>query len=167
MQLPKRRHQLLKTYDESDDSRFLSVEGINRLKRRLYELENVEHPRAVEDVSVAHAKGDLSENAEYQEAKSRLARIDGNIFSIKEKVKNAIPIERGADSSGRIRLGSTVLLDLNGKERSYDIVGPQEADPSRNRISHLSPLGSALLGRVAGDVVHLETGAEYRIVQVE
>ena len=130
----------------------LTEESINRLKRTLYELENVERPKIVVDLAHAITLGDFSENAEYQDAKARLARIDGRIFGMKERIKNAIVISSGS-KDGKIALGSTVNLVMNGKKKTYRILGPQEADPSKGRISHLSPLGSALLGKHAGDIV--------------
>lgn len=138
--------------------------GIQRLKNTLEDLEHHQRPTAVKDVSEAVQKGDLSENAEYQEAKMRLARIDGRIFSLKERIKNAVVIP-DAGTSGKIQLGSTVLLYVNGHQREYQIVGPSETNPTKGRISHLSPLGAALLGRVAGETVAMND-AEYQIVEV-
>jgi transcription elongation GreA/GreB family factor len=121
----------------------LTAEAVERLKRTLEKLEHDERPKIVEDLSHAITLGDFSENAEYQDAKARLARIDGRIFGLKERVKNAVIIEQGP-ADGKIRLGSTVTVKTNGKEKTFRILGPQEADPTRGRISHLSPLGSAL-----------------------
>jgi transcription elongation factor GreA len=166
MQIPKRRHQLLHIR-EDEGAYYLTPAAKERMERDLHDLENVQHPRAVEDVSIAVQKGDLSENAEYTEAKARLARIDGRIFSIKERLKRVVLIEK--DGSGTILLGSTVLLWVNGKQKSYTIVGPHETNPAQGRISHQSPLGVALLHHVAGDTVHLETEqgiVEYQIIEV-
>jgi len=163
MRLPVRRSQLLRTHDDAPDSRLLTKDGIERLKRTLEELEKLQRPQAVKDVSEAVAKGDLSENAEYQEAKMRLSRIDSRIFSLQQRIKGAIPIEDSP--TGHVTMGSTVALDANGKRRVYQIVGPQETNPSRGRISHLSPLGSALMNHVVGDNVTVNDRS-YQIVEI-
>lgn len=169
MQIPKRRSQMLRRQDDAG-AVLLTPDAISRLKRDLEDLIQNQRPRAVEDVSRYVQLGDLSENAEYQEAKSRMARIDGRIFSLQEKLKRASVINTAPDGSGRIQLGSTVELNVNGKYKTYQIVGPQETNPTRGRISHVSPLGSALLGRKAGESVPIKTeGGEvvYNILEVK
>jgi transcription elongation factor GreA len=132
-------------------------------------LENRQRPQAVKDVSTAVQKGDLSENAEYHEARARLSRTDTRIFNLKEKLKTAVIIEKGSDD-GRVKIGSTVVLEVNGKQRTYEILGSLETDPSRNRISHESPLGSALLDHKVGDTVTVKTPSgevTYAIIEVQ
>lgn len=154
MRLPQRRSQMMVKHGPETDH--LTEQAVNRLKRTLYELENVERPKIVVDLSHALTLGDFSENAEYQDAKARLSRIDGRIFGLQQRIKNAIVIKQGS-SDGRIGLGSTVDVIIKGKQKTYRILGPQEADPSKGRISHLSPLGSALLGKTTGDIVEYLT----------
>ena len=169
MQLPHRRSQALKRDEDREDTILLTAEGIQRLKDTLRYLEKEERPKIVEDLSQALLLGDFSENAEYIDAKARMSRIDGRIFSIKDRLRRAAEIGGGKNVSGRIRLGSTVILDVGGKRKMYQIVGPQETDPSRGRISHLSPLGALLLDHAAGDHVSVktETGETvYTIVEV-
>jgi transcription elongation factor GreA len=156
MRVPKRRYELLRVHDASQDSHYLTPEAVERMKRTLYELEVLQRPKIVEDVAYARSLGDLSENAEYQDAKGRLSRIDGRIFSLKERIKNAVPIEAGTDG-GTVRVGSVVTVRVEGKVREYRIVGSQESDPVHGRISHLSPLGKALLAAMPGAVVMVET----------
>ena len=148
MRLPQRRSQMLVKHGPETDH--LTPEAVDRLKNTLHSLEKIDRPKIVEDLSHALTLGDFSENAEYQDAKARLARIDGRIFGLKERIKNAIVIDRGG-ADGSIRLGSTVKFNLAGKEKTYEILGPQEANPSRGKISHLSPLGAALIGKKTGD----------------
>lgn len=148
----------------------MTAEKLERLKRDLRQIENIERPKTVEDLIYAREQGDLSENAEYQEAKAKLGRLDGRIFSIKERIKNAVIIEHGTDASGGIKVGSRVRLKFKGKERQFEIVGVQEADPLKGRISHRSPLGSALLGHNIGDVVAIEADGnrmEYSIESID
>ncbi len=168
MQIPQRRSQALQIREDSDN--LMTAEKLARLKRDLEDIEKNQRPKVVEDLVYAREQGDLSENAEYQDAKAKLGRLDGRIFSIKERIKNAVIIEHGADASGGIRIGSMVKLLINGKTREYQIVGVQEADPLKGRISHRSPLGSALLGHGVGEIVAIEADGnrmEYRIESIE
>lgn len=166
MQLPKRRAQLLKIHNDQDEMIPMTQRGYQKLVADLEDLEKHQRPQAISDVSVAVQKGDLSENAEYTEAKFRLANIDGRIFSIKERLKRASIIEAGS-ASGAIRLGSSVTLRGASGEKTYHIVGPHESNPSRGRISHVSPLGAALMGHSVGDTVTIETprGKDEYIIQ--
>jgi transcription elongation factor GreA len=167
MQIPKRRSQTLKTvYDE--DAVLLTPEGLKRLKSERERLDKIERPQAVQDVYEARQKGDLSENAEYQEARARLSRLQSRIFNIGEKLKRVIPIEKTA--AGRIGIGSSVVLIHGDKSKTYQIVSPHEADILRGRLSHLSPLGTALLNHKMGDVVKIKANEmmqEYAITEVK
>jgi len=166
MQIPKRRSQLLRKYDDEGEI-LLTPEGLKKLKSTLERLDRVERPRAVKDVSVAVEKGDLSENAEYQEARPRLSRIEHRILTIKDQLKRVSVIHES--QTGIVALGSTVTLQSGKTKKSYRIVGPHEADVRRGRISHVSPLGAALMNHKVGDVVQLTTErgeAVYRILEV-
>lgn len=172
MRLPKRRSQILQLspFARDDGNAYLTASAIERLKRQLSDLEQHERPKTVEDLSVAVQKGDLSENAEYQDARARLSRIDGRIFSLKERIKNAKLIAEGANASGRVQIGSTVVLRVAGREKTYQILGSYESNPSRGRISHVSPLGAALLDHAAGESVTITTPqgeTTYEIVEVK
>ena len=169
MQVPRRRSQSLRIRDNDDLTVHLTPSALEHLKKLLIDLGH-ERPQAVEDLRIALQKGDLSENAEYQDAKARLMRIDGRIFSTKEKIKNAVLIEQGPDDSGRVRLGSTVVVSVDGRQKMYSIVGPQESDPAKGRISHVSPLGAALIGHAVGETVTIETengAVMYGIIEVK
>lgn len=163
MRLPQRRSQQLR--DHGPVSNELTAEAVERLKRTLVRLQKEERPKIVVDLSHALTLGDFSENAEYQDAKHRLSRIDGRIFGLQERIRNAVVIER-TTPDGTVRLGSTVIVNMNGKEKTYRILGPQEADPSRGNISHLSPLGSALMGRRVGESVAYSSPAGMTSVQI-
>lgn len=162
MQIPKRRAQALKIHES--ESPYVTKEKLVRYEAELRDLEKHLRPPVVEELSRAVRMGDLSENAEYQDAKSRLARMDGRIFSLKEKIKNAVVIDERA-TDGVIRIGSTVTVYSEAGAKTYQIVGPQETNPTKGRISHLSPLGSALLNHRAGDSVQVN-GKEFRIERV-
>ena len=109
--------------------------------------------------------GDLSENFGYQEAKARLRRINDRILALAERVASAIPIPSNA-SDGLVRIGSTVTLLSNGQEQVYEILGSQETNPLRGRISYLSPLGQGLMGRTTSDEVRVNERI-YKILSIE
>lgn len=168
MQIPKRKSEENRKYGYNNDN-FLSAEAIAELKEDLRRLQEVSRPRAVSDLTRAREMGDLSENAAYSEAKGRLFGIDRRIHEIKERLKVAVVIKKGATADGRVRVGARVTVRVNGKEKAYDITGSLETDPSTGRISHQSPLGQALLGHKAGDTVKITAAKEvvYEILSVE
>ena len=135
---------------------YISKDGLEKIKAELIELKTVKRPEMVERISAAKALGDLSENAEYHDAKEGLAIIQGRIYEIEDMLKNFSILDEGS-IGGAIRIGSTVNVTVNGKERVYKIVGSNEADPVKGLISNESPLGNAFLGRVQGDMVTVET----------
>lgn len=168
MQIPKRRGEELRESKIVHDN-YVTPEKIERLKKDLDDLIKRERPEVLAEVQRTREMGDLSENAGYQISKARLRQIDGRIMSIQDRLKNAVVIEKG-DDSGRIRIGSTVELELSGKMITYEILGSQESNPLRGRISHLSPLGRALLGHVAGEEIDFESPAgviHYKILAVK
>ncbi|MCI0479336.1 transcription elongation factor GreA [Candidatus Uhrbacteria bacterium] len=167
MRIPTRKSQQLRVQEVRDD--VISAWKLQRLKDDLEDLEKRQRPLVVEDLADARSKGDLSENAEYQDARGKLSRMDSRIFSLKERIKNAVVIEEGAGPKGQVRIGSTVVLSIDGHQRQYSIVGSQETDPSRGRISYRSPLGAALMGHRVGETVTLTTDAgtrAYGIVEI-
>lgn len=166
MRLPKRRSRDL-LQPSADEPFYLTPEGIRGLERELERLDTVERPQAVQDVSAAVQKGDLSENAEYQEARSRLSRLEGRIFSLRDRLKRAEVIKK--KPGGAVDIGSVVVVLVNGAEKTFAIVGPQEVNAATGRISYLSPLGSALMGHTKDQSVRVTTDAgsqEYLIRDV-
>ena len=148
MRLPQRRSQMMVKHGPESDH--VTPEMLERMKQSLHTLSKIDRPKIVVDLAHAITLGDFSENAEYQDAKARLSRIDGRIFGLQQRIKNAVVIDRGT-SNGSINLGSTVRFNLAGKEKTYEILGPQESNPLRGKISYLSPLGAALVGKKAGE----------------
>jgi transcription elongation factor GreA len=155
MQVPKRKPGKFSNVPVDD---FLTPEAIAALEEELDRLQNRIRPKVVEDLRKAREMGDLSENFAYSDAKGRLGGIDGRIFSIKERLKFAVVIEKGAGAGGQVRIGATVTLDQGGKKKTYEITGAQESDPGKGKISYHSPLGSALMGRKAGETVTVQAG---------
>jgi transcription elongation factor GreA len=139
------------------------------MEAELRELRIVRRPEVVRRVAAARELGDLSENAEYHSSREELGFIDGRIQSLEARLRAAviIPEEEG---TGRAVLGSTVVVETDGLERSLRLVGSAEADLAAGRISIASPVGKALVGRVAGDEVSVATPAGpviYRVVKVD
>lgn len=127
--------------------------GYEKLVAELERLKRVERPAVSRALAEARAHGDLSENAEYHAAREKQAFVEGRIAELEAKVRAAEVIDPplGGD---RITFGSTVLLeDEAGREYRYWIVGSDEADPGRGRISVLSPLARTLVGKRVGDRV--------------
>jgi transcription elongation factor GreA len=165
MQVPKRKPG---KYAGGPADDHLTHTAIAKLKEEMARIER-SRPAAVDELRRTREMGDLSENAAYSAAKARLGGMDSRIMEIKERLKQAIPIQHGPGPGGSIRIGATVTLEVNGKERVYDIVGAQEADPGQGAISYHSPLGAALMGHLAGDVVTITANGRqvaYRIREV-
>ena len=127
--------------------------GFERLRDELDRLKRVERPTIIKAIAEARAHGDLSENAEYLAAREKQSVIEGRINDLEGKVNGAEVIDP-PKSGDRVTFGSTVRLeDEAGKEVRYWIVGSDEADPARGRISILSPLARTLIGKRIGDNV--------------
>lgn len=127
-----------------------------------------ERPAVIEDMQLAATQGDFSENAGYQSAKQKLRRINSRLDHLNDELNHAVPIAKGS-IDGRISIGSTVTVEVGGREMTFEILGTQESNPSRGRISYVSPIGSALLDHVVGDVVEVSVNdrvVRYTIVKV-
>lgn len=149
---------------------YVSAEGLERLKQELHELKTVKRREAAGRIEVAKALGDLSENAEYHEAKDALALLENRIFEIETIVKDAQVIEYQTAKKGVVHVGSTVVVEVRNQTKTFMIVGSNEADPASGKISNESPIGLSLLGAKVGEMVDVTTPAgtiEYRIVQVD
>jgi transcription elongation factor GreA len=127
--------------------------GFDKMGAELDRLKRVERPAVTKAIAEARAHGDLSENAEYHAAREKQSFLEGRIADLETKLGNAEVIEPPVGGE-RITFGSAVLLqDEGGKEYRYQIVGSDEAEPTRGRISVLSPLARTLIGKHVGDTV--------------
>lgn len=135
---------------------YLTKEGYDELKARLEELTTVARHEIAAKIKRAREFGDLSENAEYEEAKQEQGFIEGEIMEIEYKLKNAVIIEKKRTS--KISMGSCVkVYDRDMEEEvAYTIVGSDEVDIDKGFISNESPMGTALLGHKKGDVVTVD-----------
>ena len=137
----------------------LTKEGLEKLERELDDLKSV-HRREVNDrIRQAKEFGDLSENAEYEDAKQEQAFIEGRILKLEGMIRNARIIEASDYVPNEVHLGCVVKVkDLKSNSgHEFSIVGSAEADPASRRISNESPLGSALIGHKKGDTVDVTT----------
>jgi transcription elongation factor GreA len=136
---------------------YLSPDGVARLETELEELIRVRRPEVAEKIAAARGFGDLSENAEYEEAKNDQAFLEGRIATIESLLANAEIIKTPRDNR-QVRLGSSVTICFDdGAEDTYTIVGSAEANPAEGRISNESPIGAAALGHKLGDKVTATT----------
>ncbi|MFA6429080.1 MAG: transcription elongation factor GreA [Patescibacteria group bacterium] len=145
---------------------YLSAEGLKKLQNELHELKTVRRAELTERIEAAKALGDLAENAEYHEAMDALQMVEARIYEVSEALKNYQLIEDTGGKQDVVRIGSTVQVKVNGKERTFTIVGSNEADPLVGKISNESPIGSALLGKQAGEQTEVRSPAGLVIYQV-
>lgn len=134
---------------------YLSAEALEDMKKELEHRQKVERKEIAEKIHHAKEMGDLSENFEYQTAKEEQALNESRIFELEAKIHDVVIVEKtqGAEEIG---LGVTFVVDLNGTEKTYSMVGSTEADPMAGKISNESPIGLAFLGAKAGDTVEFE-----------
>ena len=146
---------------------YMSEEGIEKLKEELHELKTVKRRELAKRIEEAKALGDLSENAEYHEAKDALGFVEGRIFEIEDILKNVAIIEHEKGEAGVVHVGSTIITEVKGKEKQFNIVGSNEADPLTGKISNESPIGQALLGHKAGDEISVETPGGITVYKIK
>lgn len=146
----------------------ITTQGYEALKKELERLKTVERPENIKAIEVARAHGDLSENAEYHAAKERQSFLEGRIGEISYKVGNAKVIDPDSVPKDVVRFASRVVLEnLDTEEEvEYMIVGADEADIKKGKISVSSPLGAALIGKVAGDEAIVQAPGGKRIYEI-
>ncbi len=146
---------------------YLTVEGLAKLKAELQQLVTVDRPRVAARIHDAKLDGDISENAEYEDAKQEQSFLEGRIATLEAQLKNAEVIAQ--PNGDKVGIGSTVVIKGSDGEDKFTIVGSAEASPREGRISNESPVGVALMGRRKGEKVTVQAPAgpvEYMIVSV-
>ena len=151
---------------------YYTQEGYNELVAELDYLKNTRRAEVIHDIEVARGFGDLSENAEYDEARTEQARVESRIKELEDKIQNAVIIDENAIDSTVVSVGSTVTVfdKSENEEITYVIVGSNEASPAELKISDMSPIGHALVGKKAGSTVTVEApfgSFELDIIKVE
>lgn len=133
---------------------YITLEGAKRLQEELGDLRSKQRPKIVTEVADAAAQGDRSENAEYIYGKKKLREIDRRIHFLTKRLESAVVVEPRTDGAAKVFFGAIVEVeDEDGSRMQYQIVGEDEIDLKRNRISWRSPLGRTLLGKKVDDVV--------------
>lgn len=155
----------------SDDKVPMTVEGKRLLDEEIKYLTQVERPKVIAAIEFARSLGDLSENADYSAAKERQSFIEGRIQEINGKFARAQIIDPSQISLEKIVFGATVLLEEeSGNSIKYQIVGSDEADIKKNKISITSPLARSLIGKVEGDEIEVNAPKgkiNYTVVEVK
>ena len=149
----------------------ITREGYDAMVKELEELKT-KRLQVIEDIRKAAADKDLKENAPYHAAREQKSHLDGRIMDIEETIKVAEIVEEMQNTGHKINVGNTVKLhDLDtGEYFTYTLVSPREVNPSKNRISNLSPIGKAIIGHNQGDTVEIMVPAgklHYRVEQVD
>lgn len=134
----------------------MTREGIARLRRELDELRTVRRREVADRIHSARELSTAQNNAEYDDAKNELELVESRIRTLEAQLQQAVLIdEASAQRSSSVQVGSTVVVSMDGKDKTYTIVGSTEVDLASGRISNESPVGRALLGRRVGDEVQI------------
>ena len=136
----------------ADSNYILTQEGRDKLEEELHYLETEKRAEIGERIKVAREFGDISENSEYDDAKNEQGMMEARIAEITRILSEATVVNAPKRSS-KVNIGSTVTVDMGGRERQFTIVGAAESDVAAGKISNESPVGSALLGRKKGDKI--------------
>jgi len=149
-------------------TKFLTPEGLKKLEEELAKRKTETRQKIAEIIKEAKEQGDLSENAEYSEAKRQQSDNERRIMELENEIRTSqiSSYEKGSKS---VQMGSTVKVKFNGDEQTFSIVGSNEADPLGGKISNESPIGQTLMGKTAGDRVKVMTPGgekEYTVLEV-
>ena len=156
---------------EQQNKTVLTEEGLKKLEAQLDYLVSVRRNEVSEQIAIARGFGDLSENAEYDEAKKDQAKVEEEIVRLTNTIRTAVVVADSEISTEKVSVGTSVRVkDVDtGDEDVYAIVGAEESDPYENKISNESPVGAGLLGAKRGDVVSIEIPAgilRYEILDI-
>ncbi len=166
MQIPKRRgeEKIKRKLDTS-----MTQAKYDEIALKLEKMKKVFRPRLIKEVERLGALGDFSENAEYQIAKGKLRGLN-NWVDLYEEQLNHAEIISPSSNTDYVQVGHTVVLDVNGQERVYQILGATETDPAKGVISKDSPIGQELLGSRVGDIVEINTASKvikYKVLKIK
>lgn len=156
---------------EAEKETILTRQGLKKLEDELEHLKKVKRKEVAERIKLSKEFGDLSENAEYEDAKNEQAFVEGRILQLELMLRNARVIDNHDAPADRVSVGSKVKLkDLaSGEEIAYMIVGSAEADPDHDKISNESPVGKALLGKRKGETFEVTVPVgklRYSVLQI-
>ncbi len=152
------------------EEKYLTKEGLEKIKKELEYLKNVKRKEISERIAEAIKLGDLSENAEYQEAKDDQGLNEARVRELEEIFHNAVLITNGTSKKKNVEVGTTIKVQVNNGDKEFTIVGPSEANPAIGLISNESPIGQAFIGKKVGDIAEVEAPAgiiKYKIVDIK
>jgi transcription elongation factor GreA len=155
------------------DQELVTPEGLEKLQQELSYLTEVRRKEVADRIRQARDFGDITENSEYDDAKTEQGLLERRISEIQRRIRNAKVVDPSEVGTDAVDLGTRVTLRVAGKkgeERTFQIVGTNESDPTNGKLSHVSPVGRAVLKRRVGDKVTVSTprgSTEYEIVNVE
>lgn len=152
-----------------NEKEYLTQEKFDEFKKELADLKGTRRKEVAESLEYAKALGDLSENAEYHEARDMQATIEDRIIRLEELLKNAV-IVSAHDMTGMVNVGSIVTVEKDGKKFVYTIVGSEEADVATNKISIRSPFGQSIVGKKKGESFSFKAPngeTEYKLLEVK
>jgi transcription elongation factor GreA len=156
---------------QGDEKIYITSEGKEKLLQELAELEGPRRKEIAARLKSAIEMGDLSENADYHKAKEDQGFLEGKILEIKYTLDFGLVIEDGSVNNGKVTVGCRVTVqEEDFPAETYYLVGSREADPAENMISHVSPIGKALMDKQVGDVVTIKTpGGEFllKVLEIE
>ncbi|PIT88796.1 MAG: transcription elongation factor GreA [Candidatus Magasanikbacteria bacterium CG10_big_fil_rev_8_21_14_0_10_36_32] len=155
---------------DDEPKKYLTESSLKKLKAEYETLKIKKIPEIADRINEAKQQGDLSENAEYHQAKEDMAWAQGRLLELEHIFHISEVIDDSARKSSEVSVGCTVVAELNGKTKEFTIVGQQEANPSKGMISNESPLGDAFIGRKKGDKVEVITPSgpqTYKILEIQ
>jgi transcription elongation factor GreA len=169
---PSRPARILSQLMTDKNQELVTREGLEKLQQELKNLTEVERRRVADRIRQAREFGDISENSEYDDAKTEQGLLERRISEIQRRIRNAKVVDPSATEKGSVDVGTLVTLRAvaDKKERTFQIVGANESDPTSGKLSHASPVGRAVLKRRVGEKVTVATprgSTEYEIVNVE
>lgn len=152
----------------TEQVQYLTAESLAALKAEYDQLTNVKIPEIAHHIDEARQQGDLSENAEYHQAREDMSWARGRLAELEYIFNNAQIIDKC--KTGAVAVGHTITVKFNGSKKEFTIVGPQEADPAKGKISNESPLGEAFIGHCEGDKIKVQVPAGeivYEILEIK
>jgi transcription elongation factor GreA len=154
-----------------EDVSYLTADGLTRLQEELERLKGPEREALSARLRAAIQMGDLSENADYISAKEDQGFLEGRILDLEKTLRNVVIIDETAAGRSTVNIGARITIqEGNYPAENYQLVGPKEADPKNNRISHESPIGRAVMGKGVGDTATADTPGgliQFKIISIE
>lgn len=147
-----------------DATHYMSKESLELLKEEREKIKNSTIPEIAKRIDEAKQQGDLSENAEYTQAREDMSWAQGRLLEVEQLINNAHLIV--AKHSDKVSIGSSITVKANGQKKQYTIVGPQEVNPAKGLISNESPLGEAFIGHKVGDKIEVKVPSGFTTFEI-